>query len=281
MVELAQLTQLPFDMPESYRSVTDTSTEEELDLALAAELQATLMPSQWQIDSHHYRAAALNRMCGRVGGDFCEFIRLNPDQVAAAIGDVTGRGVRASLLMARIMGFLRSRPQACSRPCEIVRLLNEMLLGLGDRLGAPVSCSLFYVVLDTPTGTAFFVNAGLPLPLLSDRNTGFSVQLGPVGQSLGVTDFEPAEGCHTFNASERLTICTDGVLNATNQRDEEFGVERLDTVLHNYTSTSARGCVRAVFDALDAYRQGARQRDDETVLVVDCSQTPAGCEYQI
>jgi len=260
---------IPYDSPEQYRPESGSVSQDDLDLALAAELQAALMPSDWRIDSPDYRAAAMNRMCGRVGGDFCDFIRLNSDQVAAAIGDVGGHGVRASLLMARVMGLLRSRPPECSRPADLVRKVNEMLLGLGDKLGTAMSCSLFYVVLDTPTDTAFFVNAGLPLPVLSDRRSGLALRLGPHGSPLGIQECEPVEGCHTFTPSERLTVYTDGVVRAADRADQQFGMDRLENVLRNWAQAPCDACVRAVFDAVDAFRRGGRQRDDATVLVVD------------
>ena len=256
-------------MPQEYEPVSDGDSQSELDLALAVELQAALMPSDWHIDCPDYRAAALNRMCGRVGGDFCEFMRLNSDQVAIAVGDVGGRGVRASLLMARIMGLLRRRPAECSRPSAIVRLVNEMLLDLGDRLGTAMNCSLFYVVLDTPTGAAFFVNDGLPLPALTDRRSGMTLRLGPQETMLGVRDFEPEEGCHTFVPGQRLTLCTDGVINAADHRDRPFGDKRLEDVLRNCAQAHCHACVQTVFRAVDDFRHGGRQRDDETILVVD------------
>ena len=263
------MVRIPHDAPQEYEPVSDTEVEEELDMALAAELQAALMPSDWDINSPNYAAAALNRMCGRVGGDFCDFIRLNNDQVAVAVGDVGGHGVRASLLMARVMGFLRGRPPECSRPTDIVRKVNEMLLDLGDRLGAAMSCSLFYVVLDTPSDTAFYVNTGLPAPVLMNRQSGEITRLWPHGVMLGLEDFEPTEGCHTFSPGERLVLCTDGVINATDASDESFGDGRLDEVLRHYAEAPGRACVQAVFRDVDDFRRGARQRDDETILVVD------------
>ena len=238
-------------------------------MALAAELQAALMPADWGIDAPNYRAAALNRMCGRVGGDFCNFIRLNADQVAIVVGDVSGRGVRASLLMAKIMGFLRHRPAECSRPAAIVRMLNEMLLDLGDRMGSAMNCSLFYVVLDTPSGTAFFINDGLPMPLLTDRRAGTVIRLGLPQAMLGVEEFEPEECCHTFLPGQRLTLCSDGVVNATDRNNLQFGEDRLEQVLRRQADAPCQACAQAVLAAVDNFRRGARQRDDETILIVD------------
>ena len=249
--------------------IADSDSELELDMALAAELQATLMPADWRLDAPNYHVAALNRMCGRVGGDFYDFIRLNADQAAIAVGDVTGYGVRASLLMAKVMGLLRPRPAECNRPAAIVRMLNEMLLDLGDRMGSAMSCSLFYVVLDAPSGIAFFINSGLPAPLLTDRRAGTVLRLGPAQAILGVEDFEPEECCHTFLPGERLTLCSDGVVNAADSNDRQFGEGRLEQVLKRFADAPCQSCAQAVLAAVDAFRRGARQRDDETILTVD------------
>ena len=168
------------------------------DLALAAELQAALLPATCPPDCPHQQAAARNRMCGQVGGDFYDFIRINQDQVAIVIGDVVGHGVRASLLMAKIMGHLRSEPANRSRPAELIGDLNNMLLALGSRLGQVVLCSLFYAVIDLPSGAAFFVNAGHPRPFLHEKATHKITALGGQNILLGVQEFKPVEGCHTF-----------------------------------------------------------------------------------
>ena len=137
--------------------MTDPEDLADADLALAAELQAALLPSSCPADCPHQEAAARNRMSGRVGGDFYDFIRINPDQVAVVIGDVLGHGVRASLLMAQIMGRLRGNPAGGNRPRERIADLNDMLLALGERIGQTMLCSLFYAVIDLPAGSLFFV----------------------------------------------------------------------------------------------------------------------------
>jgi len=120
--------------------MNDFQTSPTPDLALAAELQAALLPSACPTDCVHQEAAARNRMCGRVGGDFYDFIRINEDQVAVVIGDVVGHGVRASLLMAKIMGHLRGKPADRNRPGELIADLNDTLFGPGrPHRGRPCS----------------------------------------------------------------------------------------------------------------------------------------------
>ena len=111
----------------------------DLDLALAAELQAALLPKSCPSDCPNHVAAARNRMCAGVGGDFYDFLRINDEQIALVIGDVVGHGVRASLIMAQIMGFLRSEPSRLPRPMQLVSSLNDMLIDLGDKIGSVLS----------------------------------------------------------------------------------------------------------------------------------------------
>ena len=249
--------------------VNPNTTEQELDLALAAELQAALLPKTCPTNCPHHVAAARNRMCAGVGGDFYDFLRINEDQVALVIGDVVGHGVRASLIMAQIMGFLRSRPDDLSRPQPIVVSLNKMLIDMGDSIDSVLSCSLLYGVIDAPTGTGFFVNAGHPRPFITDRSKSKPLHLGDPNILLGVEEFAPTEACHTFLPGERLVMFTDGITDATNAAGEMFGHARLQQVVNANLSTDPERCAEGVFRAVEQFRGGAKQTDDETIIVID------------
>lgn len=243
--------------------------EEAVDLTLAAELQAALLPKECPSDCPHQLAAARNRMCGSVGGDFYDFIRINDEQFAILIGDVVGHGVRASLMMAQIMGFLRSRQPALSRPVETIRSLNEMLMELGERTSSVLPCSIFYAVIDTPTGVSIFVNCGHPRPLLLHEDDSQINPIGPRNLLLGVEKFDPVEGCHTFEPGQRLVLYTDGLTDAVNADGELFGRDRLEQLIRDYADSTPDQCADTVFQAIAEFRQGLSQNDDETIVVID------------
>lgn len=245
------------------------TTEEQLDLALAAELQAALLPESCPADCGHHVAAARNRMCGGVGGDFYDFIRINPEQFAIVIGDVAGHGVRAALVMAKIMGWLRSDPQRRGRPVEVISALNDMLIDLGNRTGAVTPCSMVYLVLDTPTGIAFFINAGHPKPMLCNRRTGTVLHVGAHNMLLGVEEFQPEESCHTFCSGERLVLHTDGLADAVNSAGAMFGEKRLHEAVAACCDRDPAACAETIFARVDEFRGPIRQKDDETVVIVD------------
>lgn len=249
--------------------LTHYPQEHELDLALAAELQAALLPDRCPTDCVHQVAATRNRMCGSVGGDFFDFIRLNQDQYAIVIGDVVGHGVQAALLMAKISGFLHTDLAVRARPSDTIKALNRMLISLGERVNSVLSCSIVYAVIDAPSGVGFFINAGHPRPFICDRNACSTLHIGPHNLLLGIEDFEPKEACHTFVPGQRMVLYTDGVTDAMNDQMERFGDQRLHEIISTHAENSAEQCADAIFAAIDSYRNGEAQTDDETVVVID------------
>lgn len=244
-------------------------TDEEVDLALAAELQAALLPRECPSDCPHQRAAARNRMSNTIGGDFYDFIRLNQDQVAIVIGDVAGHGVRSSLIMAQIMGFMRSSSGILSRPGQIIKGVNRMLMDLGERTGLVLPCSMFYGVIDAPTGMGVFVNAGHPRPWVLDRSGGLVFTISPHSIMLGIDDFEPKEACLTFEPSQRLILYTDGMTDAANPAGEHFGEQRLLEAVRAHDNSPPEEAADGVFAIVESFRAGAKAIDDETIVIID------------
>ena len=112
-----------------------TQRELQYSLALAGEAQRSLLPSRSPPDWTHFRATARSRMCGIVGGDFYDFIRLNEDQIAVFIGDVMGHDVRAALLMTQILGLLRSEQRKPAYPGDLGPEPHAACLGRQPRHG--------------------------------------------------------------------------------------------------------------------------------------------------
>lgn len=251
------------------RMAGKSTTDEDMDLALAAELQAVLLPTEIPEAGPHHSFSARNRMCHSVGGDFYDFIVLNDQQVAVTIGDVVGHGVRASLVMAQIMGFLRSRPADLSRPVRLVESLNEMLIALGDKLGALMPCSLFYMVLDLPSGVCFYVNAGHPKPILFNQESRQSRLVPGNTVLLGVEPFRPDEMCHTFVSGERLVMYTDGIVDCHDRDGVLFGHERLRDIVVETCHLEPSDLADHVFATVEQHRNSRCRCDDETIVVVD------------
>lgn len=238
------------------------------DLLLASRLQSSLLPRKCPDDCSHHRIGAVNRMCGGVGGDFYDFIRINDDQLAVVIGDVVGHGIRASLIMAQIMGFLRTGKDRISRPMQMLDTLNMMLIDTGLRSDSVITCTMFYLVIDAPTGTGFFVNAGHPRPILLGNDGADPIYFGGTDMFLGMDEFSPEEGCHTFEPGERLVLYTDGITEAGAPADT-FGDERLVATVADHRGDAPEQCANRIVGAVDDFRGDAERSDDETVIVID------------
>jgi sigma-B regulation protein RsbU (phosphoserine phosphatase) len=244
-------------------------TEEQIELALAEQLQEALRPRECPLNCTNHRAAARSRMCGTIGGDFHDFLRLNEDQIAVIVGDVVGHGVHSALVMAHISGFLRTGDARRSRPAEMVVALNRMLIDLGNRTGTVTSCSMIYAVVDAPTGMAILINAGHPQPVLCRAGEGTVSRLTSHNLLLGVEEFEPEEICLTFEPGHRLVLYTDGITDAANTAGKHFGEARLQRLIRELLPTTPEQCADTVFDAVARHRNGRRQADDETSVVID------------
>jgi len=243
--------------------------DDQQELALAAELQAALLPKAVPHDFPHLQAAARNAMCRHIGGDFYDFVRINEDQLGVVVGDVIGHGVQASLVMAQIMGFLRSEPSKRSRPQQVVDQLNRMLLDLGDKTNTQVLCTLIYGVIDAPSGIGLFVNAGHPAPLVCTATTCAAMCGEGANLLLGVEPYPYSEICRTFVPGERLILYTDGLLDARNAEGEFFCIDRLLDVVRQHLRSDPRNCAEAVFRSVAAFRSRQPQVDDETIVVID------------
>ncbi len=243
---------------------------DQTDLILAANLQAALLPKQCPKPCPQQVLAARNRMCRSLGGDFYDFIQINDQQIALLIGDVVGHGVRAALVMASIMGFLRSEPEIRGRPLQVMKALNRLLIDLGEKTDTVMTCTIFYAVIDLPTNIAFFSNAGHPWPFICNQHTLMKVDADNRSTLLGIDKFDASEGCHQFTAGQRLVMYTDGITEATNSKGQLFGEESLAELIIQNVDYSAEQLTNAIFDDMDRFRLGTRQDDDETIVVMDC-----------
>jgi sigma-B regulation protein RsbU (phosphoserine phosphatase) len=256
-------------MTKTQSTIESQVHEDPHDLLLAAELQAALLPKSCPMNCEHQITSARNRMCGSVGGDFYDFIHINDDQVALIIGDVVGHGIRASLLMANIMGWLRSEPSKRNKPTDVIAMLNRQLIDLGNRTGTIMPCSVFYAVIDQPSGLGLFVNAGHPLPFLCTDNRCYNLHADSHNLLLGVEEFEPQEDCNVFTPGQRLVLYTDGITDTVNPHGERFGMERLGEIINKGQNLSPDELTQKVFDEVDRFRDGVPQIDDETIVVFD------------
>ena len=234
------------------------------DLDVARQIQFGLLPFEpWERAG--FTVVSAMRPANTVGGDYFDIVELGEGRVALVIGDVAGKGMPAALLMALLQGSLRTLLTAGLRGCEVVAKLNAHLFA---NIPSNRLVTLFYGELDPVTGRLLYVNSGHNPPLLV-RGEGSIERLSATAVALGVVSETPFESLEVgIEPGDRLLLYTDGVTEAENALEEEFGESRLIGFLDAHRGDSDRGLLDGVLANVLLYGQGVRPRDDMTLMVV-------------
>jgi sigma-B regulation protein RsbU (phosphoserine phosphatase) len=236
----------------------------ERDVRIAQEVQARLFP-QMLPRSANLELHGVCRPARGVAGDYYDFVDLGPGRVGIAVGDVAGKGISAALLMASLQGALRSRSALFpdGPPAETSRFINAQLHARTDPRRF---ATFFWGVFDEERGSLAYVNAGHNPPMLLKRD-GTIERLRAGGPPLGVfPDAHYEQASTELAADDTLLIFSDGVTQAPDPRDEEFGEARLESVLRAAAELPAAAICDAVLSAVFEFQSGAPQEDDMTVV---------------
>jgi serine phosphatase RsbU (regulator of sigma subunit) len=236
----------------------------ERELELATEIQQRFQPSAPpQMEGYEFQGISFS--CYEIGGDYYDFIRLHDSKMLIALGDVSGKGTAAALLMSSLHAAIHAQVAARSSLPQIVKAVNEYL---SENTPANRFVTLFIAELNPEEGTLRYINAGHNPPLIGKTN-GAVEQLDSGGFPLGIMPFAEYEiGETRLNHGEALVIYSDGVSEAANLKGEEFGMERLSQVIQKNLSASASGMRDKVESALSAFTQTAPAGDDITLVIV-------------
>jgi sigma-B regulation protein RsbU (phosphoserine phosphatase) len=240
----------------------------ERDLRIAREIQMGLLPADIgaQIRGTGLDVHGVLEPARQVGGDLYEVLRLGPERVLVAVGDVSGKGIPAALFMAVVMTLLRSLARQ-GHPLEtILRQLNDELLEQNPRgMFVTMQCLLFDLASRRVTcasaghHAAALVRTGQP-PAMTFTASGAVLGLLPAGEI-------PSETCE-LRPGDSFVLFTDGVSEAFNADEELFGDERLLGYLNGSNGHSARDTAAGVLDAVRRHAGSAPQSDDITVVAV-------------
>jgi serine phosphatase RsbU (regulator of sigma subunit) len=236
--------------------------QEQLNLAL--EIQRTLLPdAPPRIDG--YDIAGKSIPAQTVGGDTFDFIEIDDARCAICLGDVSGKGLPASLIMTNAQATLRSVTLNDQTPGRRIAVANNLMCRstADDRF-----VTLFYGVLDSATHELVYCSAGHEQPFLVSAD-GAMRRLEMGGLALGVFENMTYEQeTVALKPGDVVVVFSDGVPDATNAADEEFTAKRLEAVLAENRDKPAAALVDAIIDAVNAHAGNAPQFDDLTVVVV-------------
>jgi serine phosphatase RsbU (regulator of sigma subunit)/predicted enzyme related to lactoylglutathione lyase len=241
------------------------------ELAIATQVQARLFPQrQPPVRTLDYAGRCVQAR--QVGGDYYDFLELDGDRLGLLVGDISGKGIGAALLMANLQANVRSQSAgAADRPLALLRSVNDLFVA-----NTPDSAyaTLFFAVYDDRTQRLHYANCGHPPPLLV-RGDGDVERLTATGTVIGLfEDWECALAERQLQPGDLLAIYTDGVSEAIDARDEEFGEGRLREALLRVRHRPAADVLAAVLEAVQHF-SGPRQFDDITLMVARCREADA------
>lgn len=236
----------------------------EEELAIASNIQSLLFPKSLPSISG-YELAARSTPTRHVGGDYYDTISLGDGRVLIAIADVSGKGVPAALLMSNVQASLRALAGPEMDLAANAGRISEIIYANTD---FNKYATFFYGILDPAEHTLVYTNAGHNPPILL-RAGGASETLDAGGLPVGLMPGSTYEyGCVTIGAGDLLVMYTDGVTEAANTDDEEYGEERLLGLARAGADRPALEFLDRVYEDVFAFAAGMPQGDDITMVVL-------------
>ena len=242
----------------------------EHELQVARRIQQASLPKEvptlegWQI-SPFYRPAR------EVGGDFYDFFELEDGRLGIVVGDATGKGVPAALVMASARSMLRAVAQASYSPGDVLRRVNDPL---ATDIPPNMFVTCFYCILDPKSGSLTYANAGHDLPYLH-RRSGAAEELRARGMPLGLMPGMGYEEKHTIvEASEAALLYSDGLVEAHDPKGEMFGFPRLSALVAKHSEVVSLGdfCLEKHYSFVG---EDWEQEDDITLPTLRRSASPS------
>jgi serine phosphatase RsbU (regulator of sigma subunit)/predicted ester cyclase len=240
----------------------------EQELLVARRIQQASLPKEVP-ELQGWKISPLYRPAREVGGDFYDFHLLPGDRLGVVVGDATGKGVPAALVMSTTCGMLQLAAQALgsSSPGEVLGQANEALLA---RIPQNMFVTCFYAILEPESATLSYANAGHDLPYVR-RGSGAAEELKARGMPLGLMPGMSYEEKETvIDAGEAALFYSDGLVEAHNPKGEMFGFPRLQALVAELGEESSLG--DSLLEELYSFvGEGWEQEDDITLLTLKCS----------
>lgn len=236
----------------------------ETELAVARGIQANLLPVA-PLVTPHGTICGRNEPCRTVGGDYFDYFTMDGGRLALAIGDVSGKGIPAALMMSSLRVAFRLAAEKGAPPREVVSHMNPVVASL---VGPSHFICFFYGVWDPASGLLRYCNAGMDPPVLLRRQAPRRQHLRKGGPVLGVEpEYAYREGTVALMPGDRLFLYTDGL---TDQRDPEgcfFDSERLLALVEGDLDDDPSGVLERVFATISAFGHHHRS-DDQTAMLL-------------
>jgi sigma-B regulation protein RsbU (phosphoserine phosphatase) len=233
------------------------------EIEIARQVQLALLPARHP-QPEGWSLWSFMRPANDVGADLVDYIDLPEEHLGVVLGDVAGKGLGAALLTAKLQATLRALVPGCPSLSDLGGQMNEILHkdGIDNRF-----VTLFYVELQAGSGRLRYLNAGHnpPFVLREKATEGLQASAIPLGMMAGTTY---TEGELTLEPGNLLVVYSDGLTEARNSKDEEFGADRLEAMLPRLRGLTAEECVRIIIDEVNVFLGRERPHDDLSLVVL-------------
>jgi sigma-B regulation protein RsbU (phosphoserine phosphatase) len=239
----------------------------ERELQMAREVQASLLPQETpQVPGWEF--AACWQPAREVAGDYYDFIPLDDGQLGLVIADVSDKGMPAALFMACTRSMVRASLSGSFSPAEAIAHANRLICADAS---SGMFVTLFYTLLDPATAEVTYVNAGHNPPLLYRADQDQLTKLTRTGMALGVVADSPfEERTLHLHPGDFLLLYTDGVTDATDALEQDFGMERLERVVLDHRQASAPDMIALLDQTIHDFAGSTAPFDDIAIVVAKC-----------
>ena len=238
------------------------------DLAGAKHVQQAFCPPE-SLSIHCMECQTIYQSAHEIGGDYYDFFSLQDGRWGIAIGDVSGKGISAALIMASLQASVRA--QALHPHLHLSTLIGSVNRLVYESSPTHLFASLFYSEYEPATRMLRFVNAGHNSPIVVRPRNGSCEMfyLNSTGMPVGISaDSQFASGTFQFEIDDLLIAYTDGVTETENDQGEGWGQQRLENLLRSCSRKTPEQIIKGILDQVSMFANGQPQQDDMTLIVM-------------
>ncbi|MGA7159976.1 MAG: PP2C family protein-serine/threonine phosphatase [Bacteroidota bacterium] len=237
----------------------------ETEIAIARTIQKSLQPSE-AFKTDWCEAAGATVPATEVSGDYFDMVKISDDETAFAIADVSGHGVGAGILSAMTKSAFHAELHHTTTPADLLFNLNNSVYQVTDK---KMFVSFAYLLLDRRTMTAHVATAGHPPIFLVRKSDGAIVEIRTPNLALAVQpSTKYTEQSVQFNRGDVLILYTDGIIEATNDKAEQFGTDRLKELISDTERASLEALSNSIIASVRTFTVNKEFADDATIVAV-------------
>lgn len=238
------------------------------DLQIAHDIQMNIIPKIFPPfpERSDFDIFAIIEPAKQVGGDLYDFFLLDANHLCFCVGDVSGKGVPASLFMAVTKTLIKAHAETGMKPSDIIFQVNNTLYEENE---SSMFVTLFLGILDLKTGVVTYANAGHNIPYIIHHDNSISQIANTNGIALGILeDFEFETKTIKLKKAEQMFIFTDGLNEAMNIKMEQFSLPRVEQILSTCSTYTPKQTIQCIFKQVIDFQKSAEQFDDITLLTL-------------